>query len=1121
MQKGIFIGLGGAGITTVARLKALLFQRAYSSDKTAMDADCSFIFYDTDKMSIRNAQSDAELQRMMGGYPVIDLGNEFIDAGAVSPYQMYQMAKYSSESDEVSQRVLEWAIDPNVEGHFCFPQKKLDEGAGADRMVGRTGFVFKMREFEEKIRSGLSKFRELLFAEGGNLEVEHPSIWVFSSSNGGTSSSALLDVLYLIDRLYKTEIANVDPDLRLVLYMPKAFMDLNQGDMYNTYALNAYSTLWELNAFRADAVLDNDGKKFGAFAAQPDRREWANIIPWKVCRYVMAVDAESNDGRRVRIDQMYANTAETCYFLHTGAAGHTMVSRLDNDFSNSGPFYGTFRTSQTDRFKWSNFVVGSGYKAINKADDFLKEYVRKRFRYDVLGTGLIGPELRQVWANQEDLMAAVKDFAEEYIFKHLIDIDEPGHSEEVSLYKHFKEVFDKALPVPDQINRETADLFALKCRQTVAERERTFYISKKLYTESIRNSVLKGIEKNIGEYGLLYTYELLAWVDDDYCERAVLDKLMEHRKRLNLWELEKDIYETKTSIFQQLFGTPQVDLLEKLRLYKDACFLSFVTDGIISIIRDITQDRIGLLEYLRRGDSSHFGIKGMIDFVQEQYHRSLMNCRDLATKFHKSVNDVCNDYFPRVHEFVEQDETWKNGNLFEHLYGSIVPLDASHGGKDNAGFAHQPIRSGMTQILESIKGQTATNRREFRFADVVLSRPEDAPSQLKELMVGMDRFVEEVFESNLYPVKAWLDEPLELIFDECFIKDGVLDGVALQDYVNSFRYSIPMFYPVAQGTWTQAATRLLCVGNSDAFAQRMGYIPGDCNAQFLPDTGMDHRLVVIKYEVGHNFYDYKYFDMLSSVYEHQRGQIVRGAIGCHIHKEFVYRDIAKAFDHCKAKRFKDFISLCWYDSFFEYLNSLQDKSCIEAFFWGQIGMPAMPPIPLDAESSDLSPVPLPPSFGGFNTTSHFDFGYKPIVRMLGLGELRLHAERIDIVEGRIVFVRSEWWETNVKSQSLYSVFSDVIQIDDLDWSRDYLCKIREQFQNMSSDMKAEIQKEFYQASLLQEDGDGLYTGEIWNRFSKKLDPMLARFKKTSADEKVLYIIKSVVGGMSGKNLFSF
>ena len=48
MPKGIFIGLGGAGVATVARLKALLLQRTYGGNMEAMSQDCSFIFYDTD-----------------------------------------------------------------------------------------------------------------------------------------------------------------------------------------------------------------------------------------------------------------------------------------------------------------------------------------------------------------------------------------------------------------------------------------------------------------------------------------------------------------------------------------------------------------------------------------------------------------------------------------------------------------------------------------------------------------------------------------------------------------------------------------------------------------------------------------------------------------------------------------------------------------------------------------------------------------------------------------------------------------------------------------------------------------------------------------------------------------
>ena len=124
MPKGIFIGIGGTGVTTVARLKALLFQRAYDSDKAAMDADCTFIFYDTDFRSRDKAMVDVELQRMMGSYPVIDMGTEYIDAGPTAPYNMFMNARNSSASDVNSKRMMEWAIDPNVQGHFQMPQKQ-------------------------------------------------------------------------------------------------------------------------------------------------------------------------------------------------------------------------------------------------------------------------------------------------------------------------------------------------------------------------------------------------------------------------------------------------------------------------------------------------------------------------------------------------------------------------------------------------------------------------------------------------------------------------------------------------------------------------------------------------------------------------------------------------------------------------------------------------------------------------------------------------------------------------------------------------------------------------------------------------------------------------------------
>ena len=896
MPKGIFIGLGGAGIITVARLKALLFQRTYDSDKGAMDADCSFIFYDTDSMSVESVSSDVELQKMMKGSPVIDRGLEYVYAGMVSPNSMYQMAKGAPKDDEASQRILEWACDPFVGNKYDFPAKSLEEGTGAQRMAGRMGFAHQRISFERKITTALHILLAQL-EQNANFFEERPAIWVFASSNGGTSSSAILDVLYLVDRLYKTHIANVDPYLRLVLYMPKPFIDKNRENSH-VHALNAYSTLWELNEFRTDAILNNDGNKFGTFAAQPDNIEWSNLMPWNVCSFVLGVDAESQNGR-VTLEQMYNNTAEMCYYLHAGAGGLTMISRLDNDLSMCGPYAHTPRTAFDDPFQWEKFVVGAGYKTITKADDFLKEYIRRRFRYDILKYGLLGLQMHQVLPNNEDIMSAVKIFVEERILKHLFNIDNPERSAPVSLCKHFKDVYDTALPLPlDKLNRQEVDLYLLECRNMVSNLKHSFYNSKESYIEAIQQSVLEGMEESITNYGLLYTYSLLAMVDDEYCERAVMDKLQDIQRRLDLYNMEKDIFEINTNFLFKLFGNNTVALYEKLEQYKDACFLSFVTESVFDIIRDITQDKVGLLEYFRKGESSHLGIRGMIDFVKREYNLSEMACRDIATSFRKSANDICTDYFPPVHEFVTHGEKWEKDNVFERLYDTIVPLNRSsnNGDVDSAGFARIPLRLDIAHILDSIKKQTKANGREFRFTDMLLDQPSDASNHMKRFMIGMDRYIEDAIESNIYPVKAWLNEPLERIFNDYFIKDdGTIDIDAKNKYIYKFNSSIPVFFPQRYGLSNDDfGTRILYVGGSQNFAQTIGYY--DCpDKEFVYDPNIGNRFIAFKIDVGLSFYNYKYFDMLKSIYESKKKEIENGEINCHIHKEFLHRDLTSAF----------------------------------------------------------------------------------------------------------------------------------------------------------------------------------------------------------------------------------
>jgi len=886
MPKGIFIGLGGAGVTTVARLKALLFQRVYGSSKANMDADCSFIFYDTNSIAMKMALANTELREMMGAYPVIDVGNEYIDAGEVSPYRMYQMAKRAPMEDMTSHRIMEWSIDPEGPKHIQLPVAQLNEGASAERMAGRYGFAFCHREFESLVLSGIRKLTQIDYK---NILNEHPSIWIFSSCHGGTSSSALLDVLYLVDRLYKNNIANSDPYLRLVLYLPKKYMDYD-NKFAQQYALNSYATLWELNEFRIDNEL-NSGNKFGTFAIRPDKPEWRNLLPWPVCSYVIAVDTECHMGR-MSLDQMYENTAEMCYFMHAFSSGQTMISCFDNDFSIGGPYSGNPIISFPDQSKWSRFVMAAGLKSINKADDFLKEYVRKRFYYDIY-RGFLGSKFEDVWPTYSKRMEVVEHFVDVHILSHLMNVSKPEQSEKSSLYAHFKAEFDTIISIPEyEIDRHfDVHNFMFECRKIKASLEQKFYESKLIYLDAIKKTVLKGIEENISDFGLYYTYQLLAIVDDEYCEQTLMEMLHYQKTQNNILDFESEVLKTKVGFW----GKNAIEMANKLKQYKEACLLSVVSEAILSIIQDITKGPYGLLERLRNGDSTCLGIRGLINYIQYKNCYYEQQYQELADSFFRTKYDVCRNYIPDVSSFVSLGQ-WKQGHLFEELYSSIVRLDYSKTTPDT-GLSSQSIRRtmderGLADIIDKIM---KSSHQHLSFTRLAMCQNVD-DEFMTLLSKNIDDYIENAMGNNDSVVKCWLDLPLNSVFEENFINtEGVIDITKKEDYIFRFINSIPLFYPTASGKICQTMNRLFYVGESEALAEMLGYQYDSFYSQFIQDLSIGHRLLVFKFEEGHSFADYKYFDLLNTIYDFNKDKIESEGAGCHIHKGFVHHNIASAY----------------------------------------------------------------------------------------------------------------------------------------------------------------------------------------------------------------------------------
>jgi hypothetical protein len=140
MAQGIFIGIGGSGVKSLAKLKAKIYE-SYT-DKEKFNEDNSFIFIDTDLNDIAKIQSDPNLTRMYGGKQIIDQNNEFISIGSTNPFNERQNA---ISSDEESGRHLKTWMILQGEGNYTPIKTSLTDGASAMRMDGRTT-IFKFAE---------------------------------------------------------------------------------------------------------------------------------------------------------------------------------------------------------------------------------------------------------------------------------------------------------------------------------------------------------------------------------------------------------------------------------------------------------------------------------------------------------------------------------------------------------------------------------------------------------------------------------------------------------------------------------------------------------------------------------------------------------------------------------------------------------------------------------------------------------------------------------------------------------------------------------------------------------------------------------------------------------------
>jgi hypothetical protein len=154
---GIFIGLGGAGVKSLARLKAKMYALYKESDLLAKFDEHSFIFIDTNRHDIERLNQSNEFLYQMDGHHLIDI-KEFIDLGRTVPYKVRENMKDYSSENGASEHFFSWMISDEDNPNYRPIRHSLADGGGSSRLDGRTAFFANYKEINERINDSLNKF---------------------------------------------------------------------------------------------------------------------------------------------------------------------------------------------------------------------------------------------------------------------------------------------------------------------------------------------------------------------------------------------------------------------------------------------------------------------------------------------------------------------------------------------------------------------------------------------------------------------------------------------------------------------------------------------------------------------------------------------------------------------------------------------------------------------------------------------------------------------------------------------------------------------------------------------------------------------------------------------------
>jgi len=385
-MNSLFIGLGGAGVYSVAEFAEKIRNHGSNQGNT-------FAYLDTDEKSL------ADFPFIRPDF--IQLSGKDRNKG----HSIENLIKNSTKlaiSPDISEnqkkkhiQFLRW-YDQNI-----VSSEALSKGAEGIRMLSRAMLFADYPIIKRKIAERMT------YVDPADGQQKIRKIYVVSGTCGGTGSGIVIDILYMLNEIRKSQnLMATQLPINLLLVMPQGYINgtKDTSSLFNAYRLNAYALIDEINACLkdyygfytdADKVVDaatgqeNINVLVGNTLAGMQMNKYRccdnEVAPFQfdVFQNAFLFDSVTADGFDMSHEQRSENVAN---FLFTLEVGSQANATLDMHISNH---------IRTEKFNSAGapFIKGfaaTGMYVAQTWEELTRKYVRDKFMYQMLHYGFVG-----------------------------------------------------------------------------------------------------------------------------------------------------------------------------------------------------------------------------------------------------------------------------------------------------------------------------------------------------------------------------------------------------------------------------------------------------------------------------------------------------------------------------------------------------------------------------------------------------------------------------------------------------------------------------------------------------------------------------------------------------------